>query len=194
MTATPYYTAADLREATVLDRMDRFSDSLLEDLVAEYEELVERECGVAFTTREATVVVPVGHHSSHRLDLPGYVKVTAVSAISIDGYDFTDADLAAVTLWGDEGALERPWAWCGIQAIIDIEHGETTPPPAVLRGCREFVRAKATKGAGNAPRDAGGPAGVDGTTYPTASTKPTGLREVDRIIATLPHYRIPVVG
>lgn len=191
MPATPYLTAADLRVGggRVLDRGDRFSDEDLEALVAEFEDLIERECGVAFTERDAVATLSPVAYSRH-LILP-HVKVAAPTAVVVDDVAFTSTELADLVVWADLGILERPVGWYGTQVVVTYTHGYETPPVAVLRACREFVRAKATKGSSNAPRDAAGPAGVDGTVYPTATTQPTGVREVDRIIANLEHHDTP---
>lgn len=194
MTATPYLTPTDLRGnpvGKVLDRFNRYEDADLEALVAEFEDVVERECGVAFTPREATETVR-GTASSF-LFLP-HAHISAPTDVTVDGVALSEGEVDDIEVWGPEGILERSAGWFGTQIVLTYTHGYTDTPPAVLRACREFVRAKATKGAGNQPRDAAGPAGVDGTSYPIASSTPTGVREVDRIIATLPHYGIPGIG
>lgn len=186
-----YLTAADLRESRVLDRGDRFPDDLLEDLVAEFEATVETWLGVAFEPREATVSLPGTRMT--RLVLP-HVKVREVQSVGVDAAELSEGDIGDLVLWGETGMIERPAGWCASQVVVTYSHGEDETPAAVLRACREFVRAKATRGASNGPRNAAGPAGIDGTSYPVAQSTPTGVREADRIIATLPSYRTPGIA
>ncbi len=189
--ADPYLAPSDLRAVPPLDNSTRFPDSILEELVAEVEEIVERECGAAFVTREATFALP-GNHTT-KLVLP-HPLVSSVTAVSVDGTALTSDELDALTVWSEAGVIERPAGWCATQVTGTYEHGTASMPAGLARATREYVRARALKQSGNQPRDAAGPAGVDGTTYPVAATKPTGVRTVDAIIATLPHYRTPGIG
>lgn len=195
MTVSPYLTAADLRAAAVLDRMDRFSDDLLEGLVSEFEEIVEGvqpgALGAAFTPRTATA--KLRGHTGCTLTLP-HPLLRSVTSVTIDGRALSAGALAALKLWNDEGVIERSSGWCGTQIVVVYAHGADAPSAGLLRACREFVRARATRTAGNAPRDAAGPAGVDGTTYPTAKTVPTGVKAADDIIAGLRSYRVPGIA
>lgn len=187
-----YLTAAELREAKVLDRMDRFSDDLLEGLVAEFTAAVEHAHGVAYEPTEITET-----HAGRRsqtLELR-HRPVTAVESIEIDGIAFSAGALADVIIRSERGDLERCGGWFGDEIEVTYTHGLAAPPAAVLRACREFVRARAIRTAGNSPRDAAGPAGTDGTVYPTAATTPTGVRTADAILNGMRSYRMSgVVG
>lgn len=188
-----YQTAAELRAAVpVLDKTSTVSDDLLEELVVEFTAAVEHDHGVTYESVEITETHPgcrgVVLELRNRL-------VTDVDAISIDGVALSAGALADVVIRAERGALERSGGWIGDEITVTYTHGPAAVPAAVVRACREFVRARATKTAGNAPRDAAGPAGVDGTVYPTAATKPTGVRTADQILAAMRSYRMSgVVG
>lgn len=186
-------TAAELRAAVpVLDKTSTVSNDLLEELVEEFTAAVQEHHGVSYGDTEVTETYPGTR--SMVLELRNR-QVSAVESITIDGAAMAAGPLADVVIRSERGALERCGGWIADEITVTYTHGLTTPPAAVVRACREFVRARATKTASNAPRDAGGPAGVDGTVYPTSATKPTGVRTADAILAGMRTYRMSgVVG
>lgn len=186
-------TAAELRAAVpVLDKTSTVSDDLLDGLVEEFTAAVEHDHGITYEPTEVTETYP--GNCGTVLELR-HRQVTEVGSIVIDGVTLSAGALADVVVRSERGALERCGGWWGKEITVTYSHGFAEPPAAVIRACREFVRARATKTASNAPRDAAGPAGVDGTVYPTASTKPTGVRTADAILAGMRTYRMSgVVG
>lgn len=189
MAATPYLSADALRSVKPLDNKSRFPDADLNALVAEFEEIVEQAKGVAFTPRDATYTCP-GVRGC-RLELP-HRMVTDWTSVSIDGTALSAGQLAKIVLDGNAGTLHYPGGWLGDVIEVDYTHGLAVPPAAVLRACKEYVRARALKQSGNQPRDAAGPAGVDGTSYPVAATTPTGVRAADSVLANVRDYLISV--
>ena len=193
----PYLTAADLTgSGGVLDNTTDFPEATLTALVAEFEELAERYRGRAYRPRSVVVTVPGTTSNTLLLD---YIDVSAVTAATIDG-DAIDEE--AVTVWPD-GRLVRSagWGTCESQVVVTITHGADEPPPAVLRACREFVRAKATAARGNLPRDVprqltGNDAGYIAPIPPANWTggAPTGIKVVDDALNSVPDARIPGVG
>lgn len=189
MTATPYLTASDLRAVKPLDNESRFPDADLEELVAEFEEIVEQAKGVAFTPRTTTYTTD--GVNGCRLELP-HRMVTAISAVTVDGTALSSDERAAIVIRSNAGTLERSAGWWGDVIVVAYTHGMSEPPAAVLRACKEYVRTRALKQSGNQPRDAAGPAGVDGTSYPVAATTPTGVRAADALLANVRDYLISV--
>jgi hypothetical protein len=190
-----YLTADQLRDARALESQERMPDDLLEAFVAEFEALAERYRGVAYEPREATVTLPGACGMS--LALPN-VLVTEVSAVSTDGTDFTQDDLDAMTVWSEMGILERVDGWPG-PVVVTYTHGFASPPPAVLRACREFVRAKALQYTGNQPRNALSYTDDNGFSYRESTAdwnagRPTGLMVVDDALNSLDDYRTPGIA
>lgn len=193
----PYLTAADLTgSGGVLDNTTDFPEATLTALVAEFEELAERYRGRAYRPREAVVTVA---GTTSKTILLNYVDVSAVTAATIDG-DAIDEE--AVTVWPD-GRLVRSAGWgdADSQVVVTITHGADEPPPAVLRACREFVRAKATAARGNLPRDIPRQITTENAGYipplPAANWSagsPTGIKVVDDALNSVPDARIPGVG
>lgn len=190
-----YLTADELRNVRLLEDAERFHDDLLDDLVSEFESLAERYRGVAYESREATATLPGARGVS--LVLP-HSKVTDVSAVSTDGTAFTSDDLDDMTVWEEQGILERVSGWSG-RVVVTYTHGFTEPPPAVLRACREFVRSKALQHTGNQPRNAISYTDESGFSYRESTAdwnagRPTGLMVVDDALNSLDDYRTPGIG
>lgn len=185
-----YLSAADLRSVKPLDDTTRFPSALLDDFVSEFEEIVEQHLGAAQTPRTATYTA--NGVRGTRFELP-HVQVTAVSAVTLDGTALSSGQRGTIVIDKAAGSLHYPGGWWADTVVVSYTHGLTAVPAPVLRACKEYVRAKALKSTGNQPREAAGPAGVDGSTYPAAATTPTGVREADRLIGSVRDYRI-VIG
>lgn len=189
-----YLSADDLRAGSVvIDNAERFHDDLLDGLVAEFEALAERYRGVAFEPRTTSVSLP--QIGGCLLVLP-HVEVTAVSEVTEDDVVVESTDY---TLWTTEGVLERPWAWSTGPIVVSYTHGLSSPPAAILRACREWVRAKAMQSTGNMPRNALSYSDESGFSYRESTAdwsagRPTGLLVVDDALNSLPDRRTPVLA
>lgn len=189
-----YLSADDLRAGSVvIDNAERFHDDLLDGLVAEFEALAERYRGVAFEPRTVTAtLLPV---AGTLLTLPN-VEVTAVSAVTENAVAVASTDY---TLWSTEGVLERPWAWQTGPIVVSYTHGLSSPPAAILRACREWVRAKAMQATGNMPRNALSYSDESGFSYRESTAdwsagRPTGLLVVDDALNSVADRRTPVLA
>jgi len=190
MTATPYLDADAARARDT--RLADLTDAEIENGVADFEEKAEEYRGVAYTPRDATATLR-GTTASY-LFLP-HLKVSAVESITIDGTALSESELADVTIWGDEGALERSAGWYGTQIVVAYTHGFDEPPATVLSACTEYVLSVARSQASGVSRNVLSEATEAGTTrYSTpdwAAGRPTGWLEVDRLLNSLPDYRVP---
>jgi hypothetical protein len=103
-----------------------------------------------------------------------------------------------MTVWSEMGILERVSGWHG-PVVVTYTHGFSETPPAVLRACREFVRAKALQYTGNQPRNALSYTDDNGYSYRESTAdwnagRPTGLMVVDDALNSLDDYRTPGVA
>lgn len=185
-----YCTHEDVKEAfPVLDGNEAITDDVLEALIAEFEQLAENYRGVAYEPRDAEVTVRGSGQDD--LLLPN-VLVSDVTA-AIDG---TDIAVDTFTVWGAEGTLYRAGGWdCGQPVALTYTHGHESPPPAILRACMEWVRAKALEQATNAPRNTIGYSDDAGWSYRESTAdwnagRPTGLLTVDAALNSMPDHRI----
>lgn len=202
MTVAPYLTAAQVRASVpALNNVDQFSDTLINDLVSEFEAVAEDYRGAAFTPRTETEtvtfgngLVPLGGLATVVLKWPLVRTVTSVTA------DATVVPAASYSVDVRNGTLR----WLSVSGasvnifgvgsvVVVYDHGYTTPPPIVLRACRQYVRACALSDTSGVPRDVIGQS-IEGvyTRYSTpdkAAGRPTGWLEVDRLLNSLPDYR-----
>lgn len=181
--------AAKLRD----DRLADFDATAIDARIAAFEEIAEPYRGVAFTPRTATNVMVRGCDRT-TLVLP-HVKVSTPSAIAVDGVALTSGQLADVTVWGNEGTLERDAGWSGTSVVLTYVYGYATPPAAVLDACTEYVLSTLRSRQSGVSRNVLSEATEAGTTrYSTpdwAAGRPTGWLEVDRLLNSLPDYRVP---
>lgn len=191
----PYLTATEIRDkarSEDLRNTDLFSDADLEDLVAEFEEIAEDYCGVAFIPRTVTEVVTMTCSDVVILQ----PKITAVSALTIDGtastaYSIDDASNAAA------GLLILDSRTTG-DVSVTYTHGFATLPATVSRACVQYVRACALRDDSNVTRDVIS-VGFEGgsTRYSTpdpAAGRPTGYIEVDRLLNSTGWRRPPGIA
>jgi hypothetical protein len=193
--ATPYLTPAQLRDRVpALAEAARFPDEDLAGYIAEFEELVESYRGVAFTPREATesVDLPPPGATRVRLDWPEVVSITSVTIDEV----ISASDTYRLTSDGVLVVAGEVTLWTGTEMTVVYEHGFPSPGPALLRACREYVRATALADRSNLGRDVIRQSAGDMTTqYSTpnpAEGRPTGFLEVDRIINLQPNHRLTV--
>lgn len=181
MTATPYLTAAAARLRDT--RLADLSDDVIEYWVADFEDLAERYRRVAFTPRDATATLHGNTGSYLFLPKP---HVSAVTSITIDDTALSVSELADVTIWGDEGTLERSAGWYGTQIVVVYTHGYTTPPATILDACTEYVLCMVRSRASGVSRNTTSQATDVGTTRFTKidweGGTPTGWSDVDRLL------------
>ena len=187
-------TAAALRGRVAVLADGRFTDTELNDYIAEFEGLVENYRGVAFTPREATETVdlPDGGATRIILDQP---RVRSITSVTVDG------DVAAADTYrlDDQGAVVvdgTATVFTGTSLTVVYQHGYDSPSPALLRACREYVRSVALADRSNVGRDViRQSAGEMTTQYSTPDPdrgRPTGFLEVDRLINLQPNHRLNV--
>lgn len=191
MTDTPYLDDAQLRAIDGLGNESLHPIEDLQQLLGDWERLVERARGNAFTTRTATETAPRRRHHQVVLRWP---LVQAITAITIDGIAYTgtvEPDLAT-------GIVHLPGQPCGILSVT-YRHGLTEPPPAVLRGGRLYIeherKAELNQTSNTyvtATIDAAGTQFVQREyTQDWTRDRFTGWGDVDRIIRQLPDHRTP---
>lgn len=201
--ATPYLTPAQLRaDVETLANTGKYPDTVLQGLVAEFEQIAEEYRGVAFTPRTAVETQTIcSGATSITLNWP---RVRSITSVVVDGTTI-DASTYRVTEAGilqSSTGLVIAGAFPEAQAVITYSHGydvpttTVAPGSALLRACREYVKACAVADRSNVGREIIRTTG-DGVTnrYSTpdkAAGRPTGFLEIDRILNSLPDYRIPV--
>jgi hypothetical protein len=192
--AAPYTTAATVRsQVPPLVNPDNFSDELLDSYIAEFEGICEEYRGVAFTPRDTSETVLLGRSGAVLLTWP---QVRSIASVTVDGTALTpeqyEADLSG-----------RIFGLAGKRAVVAYSHGFDPPPappygPAVVRATVQYVRAVALADQSNVGRDVIAQT-YEGMTlrYSTPDKRagrPTGFVEVDRLLNSLPDYRIPGIG
>ena len=193
--ADPYYTVAELRTLVrPISDDGKYPDALISALIADYEELAERARGVAYRHREATTTLLA---PACRTTLP-HVSVVSVDSVTVDGVEWTTEQVEEIKVVGALGVIEAHWTG-GLVVDVAYTHGYETPGPSILRGCREFVRARAIESQGNAPRNAISWSDDSGFSYRDGTAdwnagRYTGLRVVDDAINTATDHRVPGVG
>lgn len=178
------------------DRLADLDDDAVTAQIAAFTEIAIPYRGVAFEATTATAVKVPGH-CGRRLLVPN-VKLIALTAASLDGTALTSDELAEVTVWSEEGILERTAGWSATQVSLTYTHGYASPPAAVLDACTEYVLCVLRARASGVSRNTLSEATEAGTTrYSTpdwSAGRPTGWLEVDRLLNSLPDYRTPGIA
>ena len=189
-----YLTASSAKDRDT--RLADFTDDAVDAQIAAFQEIAEPYRGVAFETTTATAVKVPGR-SGCKLLTPN-VKLIALTAASLDGTALTSDERADVTIWADEGILERAAGWSATQVSLTYTHGYASPPAAVLDACTEYVLCVLRARASGVSRNTLSEATEAGTTrYSTPdwyAGRPTGWLEVDRLLNSLPDYRTPGIA
>lgn len=189
-----YPTVAEIRERhPMLAAQERFSDALLDELLAEIIATAETYCGRAFAATEATATLQADQWPVLILD----PATTEVTEVTVDGAAWTEEQIAELTI--EAGMVTGPSSWSG-EIVVTYTHGEDETPPAIKRACREFVRAKALDSVSEVPRNAisyqdpnDGFAYRD-STADWAAGRPTGIRAVDDALNSVIPSRDVVIG
>jgi hypothetical protein len=110
-----------------------YSDEELEACQAAIKEAFERECGVAFEPTERTVELDgTGTRSVLLPDL----RVTLVSAASIDGTPLTEAELADLAVYSHGKVVRRTlgsWPRGNLNISLTYQHGHPAVPGDIRR-------------------------------------------------------------
>lgn len=197
MPADPYLTPADIRSrvgsgAATLPPDDTAGNALIAEWIAEFEEIAEDYRGVAFTPRTETLTATANNRgAASRLLLRPLVR--SVTSLTVAG------DVAAPTTYtvsGADGILDYTSGFAYGQAITVVyEHGMDAPPQRLKRACHQYVIGVARSENAGTSRDVIAQSFDGGTTrYSTpdkSAGRPTGWLEVDRLLNSLPDYRIP---
>jgi hypothetical protein len=192
MTSTPYLTASEVRtRVPQLANTTNFTSDELNRLVAEFEDIAERYRGVAFTPRS---ISDTWTQPDWKVQLTHWPVRSITSVV----YDTTTSDLTKIMfdkntarVWGDD--------WTRSKALtITYSHGLDAPSPQLLRATAEYVRACALADRSGNSRDVISQSFDGGVTrFSTPSWemgRPTGYLEVDRILNSLPDYRLMSAG
>lgn len=188
MTDTPYLTPDLVRERRPGNQtLSGTSDDTLARIIGDFEQIAEEYRGVAYVTRTAT------HSAYLRCDnrlLLTHRPVQSVTSVDVDGTVVgSTVDVAAGIVWlsGNQTG----------QATCTYTHGLTgTLPGPLLSACVEYVASVAAAEKSTTSRNIMSQ-NNDGVVvrYSTpdwGAGRPTGWLEVDRLLNSLPDYRIPV--
>lgn len=187
-----YLTAAQVRSRVpALQNTSTFSDSELNLLVSEFEEIAERFRGVAFTPRTHTETFT----DPKRVVLLSRQPVRSITSFTVDGVAGTVADLTVDKATGKISDGN----WVGSETLsVTYSHGLDAPPAVLLRACAEYCRSVAFSDRSGQGRDVISQSFDGGITrYSTpdfARNRPTGFLEVDRLLSSLRDYRMTAVA
>ena len=194
MPAAPYLTVEDAKERIARmgasGALSAYEDSDLEEMISEFEQVVEEYRGVAFTPRDVTEVVSVPRSTSRiRLRWP---IVRAITSITIDG-DVVEASRYRLT--AGPGIVHYSAFRPPYPATIVYSHGFDAPTATLKRATALYVSLVVASERSGTGRDVLSQAFEGATTrYSTpnkAEGRPTGWLEVDRLLNSLPNYRTP---
>ena len=180
------------------------SGGQIAELIAEFVELAERYRGVALQATNATETFSnatsynayVDQWPLRTIERPrlftvqlGRWPVRSVTSVTVDG------DVVTPTRVTDTGLVYLPRM--GLETVVVYVHGIDTPT-AAKRACAEYVRAVALAERSGTSRDVIAQSFDGGMTrYSTpnwSAGRPTGFLEVDRLLESLPDYRVPGVA
>lgn len=179
----PWPSASD-----IADRYEvGLNNAQIESLVAEFAEIAERYRGAALDPREVTEAhtAPTGWFHVRRWPL------ASIEDLEADG---DPVDVETVT-FDKYGRVDLP---AGAESVtITYKHGVETPALA-RRACVEYVRSVAQTERSGVSRDIIRQSFDGGfTQYSTPDWergRPTGFLEVDRLLNSLPDYRLFGIG
>lgn len=198
--ADPYLTPAQLRgRVSALESKTKFPDADLAEYVDEFEHVAEDYRKVAFVPRTSTYEITGYLGGVIVLPRP---KVRSVTSFTVAGIAL---DSTTYALHKHRGVIEGtpgigiPVSSFGATVEITYAHGYDSPPPTVLRACREYVRACALSDRTSIGRDvvtqADGAGGYTRFSTPDkAAGRPTGWLEVDRLLNSAPDFSHPGVA
>lgn len=185
-----YVTLPEIRAEAGLDDAQRFPRALLEEIRDEYEDLVERICGVSFVRRYERDVLD--GNADYVLPLsklyPRSIISVKVNGTSQTAADFTLYDHGAIR-W-DVSTFQRPDGTSGYRNVaIAYEHGYDAPPPKLRRELLKAIRNEATSRRSDMPTNQISQV-YEGMTirFSTPDRKagrPTGILSLDPVLVEL---------
>lgn len=188
-----YLTADEIRSGaqplSPLSNPQEFTDEQLEEYVAEFEEVAENYCGVAFEPRTVTGET---YLVTGRDVFLAWMPVTTLTTVTVDGVTLTSDDYEFDKRLG---ILRLGSAQRDATVAVTYTHGLSAPPQALLRACRKYVQSVALADTSDTPRDAIATS-AEGVTLRFSTPdreagRPTGFMEVDRLLNSLPNYSAP---
>ncbi len=184
----PYLTPDGLRERR--DRLAQVDDEVLADRVHQFEQIVERARGVAFTPRTRTVLA-----RPRSLGMwEGWWRLRDIEVRTIDEVVVDDVAVAGTyhPVPDQLGDLVLVGSVSG-RPTITYTHGLDGPPEVLLDGCAEYVESVTVARESGVSRNTLSQAFDGGTTRYSTPSWPddrfTGWLEVDRLINSAPDYR-----
>lgn len=194
-----YLSVADVRAAVpALRNATTYPDATIERAVASFEEIAEDYRGVAYEPRTETEVFVLDcPRTTLRLTHPKVRTITSVT-VTAPAVGGTPTVIAAAlyTFDPDSGILSYPTGFdADARAGVIYVHGLDEPPQTLIDATLDYVRARALQGGSGVPRDAISQS-VEGMTTRFSTPdknagRPTGYLDVDRLLNSLPDYRIP---
>ena len=194
-----YLTAAAVRTAvpTLANSRD-YPDAILERAVASFEEIAEDYRGVAFVPRTATETFVLDDaRTSLWLSRARVRSITSVTVTApAVGGSAVVVSASLYTVDTDSGVLHYPTGFPdGAKVVVVYSHGYDELPDTVTEACLDYVRSRALVSTTSVPRDAISTS-VEGmttrfSTPDKAAGRPTGYLDVDRLLNSLPDFRVP---
>lgn len=191
--ADPYMVPADFRSGP-LSNTTAYPDEMIEQYVAEFEDLAERYRGVAYVPRERTVTFK---RACGSVVLPD-MKVSEITALTISDAEVDPDDVDIV-----KGCILDLGYRSG-DVVVTYTYGFEAIPAAVLGACRDFVvgmiryDTSPIAQAGRAFEQAvnGDGAGSAPVVYitPNKVDQPTRIARVNERLNSLDDYRVQAVA
>jgi hypothetical protein len=198
MADTPYVTATEIRRTVAaLTNEVTYPDEALASYVREFEEIAEEYTGTAWTPRQASDTFDVGDHwrtlYGTELRPLSHLNIRAITLVNVDG---VEVDPTSYTL-KPNALIARPDGF-GNHAVVTYEHGLDQPPQVLRRACMLYVRMVALGDQSGLSREVIVQSS-EGVTFRYSTPdwragRPTGFLDPDRLLNTLPNYRIPRIS
>lgn len=181
-----YLSAADVKAASsTINDDDRFTDELVESLVAEFELIFEDAAPFAAEPRtvegEEHTATRNGSIALH------HTKIRTLDEVRVDGVAISAEALAALSLRKGAGVVTRIYAPHCAVVEFDYTHGLDAPDAVITRACVEYVRAAGLEFLSKKPRNTTGYTDDSGFSFRESTPDKqqrrwTGFIAVDRLI------------
>ena len=183
-----YLSAADVKAASsTINDDDRFTDELVESLVAEFELIFEDAAPFAAEPRtvegEEHTATRNGSIALH------HTKIRTLDEVRVEGAALPAGSLAALSLRKGPGVVARLYVPNGSLVEVDYTHGMDAPDAVITRACVEYVRAAGLEFLSKKPRNTTGYTDDSGFSFRESTPDKqqrrwTGFIAVDRLINT----------
>lgn len=204
-----YASLPALRAMPGLESTADFPTSKLIAARDEFADIAEDYRGVSYVPRYYFYAIKESYAFPYGFGRPGrvflrHVRIRNIRSLSLAGVSVTDFSTIAWTLAGaldwSYSTIAVPVSITGVprDIIVGYEHGYDTPPDAVRRACRQYVRSTLLGDTSGVPRDVVYQS-MDGMTTRYSSPdksagRPTGYIEVDRLLNSVVDERAPAVA